>query len=235
MFQRIDLSPGYDRTRADAVQKRWETPEGRDHVERIIALVRNGGGEDFLQWEFENGSFPLLEDQWDLAGFQMFNEEIHFPDGDNFEAINFSYGRIWHSKFVNACFPSTRFSFARFYNVEFQGCLFALASFYNATFEKCRFLDCDFAEGNGFTNCDMVSTVFSGCFFENNKFEDCRFDENTSVSRIQTKPRRFNEILDLKNVSGLHRGIKDAFVAGGVISLARKHRFLVAGEESPHA
>jgi Pentapeptide repeats (8 copies) len=115
-FQRIDLLPRYDPAARNKVQSRWEHDDGRSLCERVIEKIRKGAGEDFLQWDFEQGRLGFLEDYWDLAGIQLSNEDITFPTGDNFENIDFSYAKFWHCVFVNATFPQTHFSFAKLYN-----------------------------------------------------------------------------------------------------------------------
>jgi Pentapeptide repeats (9 copies) len=186
-FTRIDLLPNFDSKERQQVRERWEDYTGRALFERIIALIREGAGEDFLQYKFGSGELGFLRDYWDLAGIQIFGEDIVFPEGDNFENIDFSYAQFWHSTFTTACLPQTHFSFARLYNVKFKNCLFALAHFYGCKFEKCSFENCSFVEGNGFTNCDFQETTFSDCFFSENIFKSCRFDENVHVVNT-TKP-----------------------------------------------
>jgi hypothetical protein len=104
-FQRIDLLPRYDPKSASRSRNRWETAEGRIIGERVLELIRKGGGEDFLQWDFENGRLGLLESQWDLAGFDLTSETIFFPEGDSFEAMDFSYARFWHCSLQTPAFP----------------------------------------------------------------------------------------------------------------------------------
>jgi hypothetical protein len=229
-FNRLDLLPNYDRNEASKSRKRWN--ENEDLRDKILALVRKGGGEDFLQWDFENGNLGFMEDQWDLAGITLFNEEIEFPEGDNFENIDFAHSEFWHCKFYGATFPQTHFPFARFYNVEFKNCLFGFAHFYGAKLEKCRFVSCDFVEENGFSNCELIDTKFIDCFFNKRKFTDCRFDENVSFSwrRDGRVPRNtnsdFKETLEDTAVSGIYRCIKDGYLSGEVYHLVRKYLFL---------
>jgi hypothetical protein len=91
-FTRIDLLPRFDSQRRQQVRERWETDAGRELFERIISLIRQGAGEDFLQCSFENGDLGFLSDYWDLAGVHIFGEDIVFPKGDNFEKIDFPMG-----------------------------------------------------------------------------------------------------------------------------------------------
>ena len=233
-FSRIDLLPLNNVGEGKIARERWNTEEGRELSERIAVLIRNGGGEDFLQNDFESGDLGFLTDQWDLAGLQLFGERISFPRGDNFEAIDFSHARFWHSEFDGACFPQTHFSFSRFYNVTFKNCLFALAHFYGSHFEKCKFEDCDFVEGNGFSNCDMIDTIFNNCFFHRNIFKDCRFNENVKI--VNTKEflrfgllpsaQRFNQTIESDQISGVYQGIKDGFLSGEIFNQFRAYLFL---------
>jgi uncharacterized protein YjbI with pentapeptide repeats len=54
-----------------------------------------------------------LGDQWDLAGLKVFGEGIDFPDGDNFENINFSYADFSQCVFRNATFVQAHFTFTQ--------------------------------------------------------------------------------------------------------------------------
>jgi hypothetical protein len=128
-FHRIDLMPSFDRQRARKVRERWESKDGRALHEKIVDLVRKGAGEDFLQWDFEQGQLGFLEDYWDLAGIELSGEAIEFPTGDNFENIDFSYGKFWHCTFTNACFPQTQFNFSRLYKSNFEIASFLLLNF----------------------------------------------------------------------------------------------------------
>jgi len=234
-FYPIDILPRYDPARAQKVRTRWGTEDGQAVYEKIVGLIRKGGGEDFLQWDFEKGRLAFVEDQWDLAGIELFNENIVFPKGDNFEAIDFSYARFWHSVFTNATFPQTGFRFTRLYNVEFRDCIFAFATFYGATLEKCKFINCDFVDSNGFDNCNVKDTKFEDCFFRENVFENCKFDENVTfavsraseLSGMLTKTSSgFKDTLKKEMVTGIYRGIKEGFLAGQVSNKAREYFFL---------
>ena len=100
-------------------------------------------------------------------------DKIRKGAGEDFLQWDFESGRlgfIEDSTFIDATFPQTHFSFARLYNIEFRSCLFAFAHFYGCTFENCRFINCDFAEENGFSNCELLNT--QDCFFNKDKFVD---------------------------------------------------------------
>jgi Pentapeptide repeats (9 copies) len=233
-FTRIDLLPRFDLQRRQQVRQRWEDDAGRALFERIIVLIREGAGEDFLQYSFEKGELGFLSDYWDLAGIEIFKEDIVFPEGDNFENIDFSYAQFWHSTFTNACFPQTHFSFARLYNVKFKDCIFDLAYFYGCELEKCSFENCSFMEGNGFSNCDIKETTFSDCYFSENMFKSCRFDENVQIVNatkpliLGLRPRapNFNSELKQNHISGIYRGIKDGYLAGEIFIRAQQYLFL---------
>ena len=190
-FTRIDLIPNYDFEESKRLRSRWtDDPEGPRTYEYVPQKIREGGGEDFLQWDFETGRLGLLRNYCDLAGIRLQAEDIIFPEGDNFENIDFSSAEMWHCKFTDACFPSTHFNFARFYNIKCIGCIFSFAWFYSCRFERCTFDHCDFIDGNGFNNSKFMSCAFSDCFFSENMFTDCHFDENVAV-RNQTGPLLF--------------------------------------------
>src|SRR5712692_593911 len=102
MFTPSDRLPLFDPEERGKYRRRWQGEEGRALREKILGMIRTGAGEDFLQWEFEQGRLGFLEDMWDLKGLDIFQESIAFPDGDTFEAIDFSYGHLYHSTFENA-------------------------------------------------------------------------------------------------------------------------------------
>jgi hypothetical protein len=52
-FHRIDLLPNYDHDQAWKSRERWA--EDGDVSAKVIELIRDGGGEDFLESEFERG------------------------------------------------------------------------------------------------------------------------------------------------------------------------------------
>ena len=54
-FTRLDLLPNFDSKERQQVRERWEDYTGRALFERVIALIREGAGEDFLQHKFESG------------------------------------------------------------------------------------------------------------------------------------------------------------------------------------
>ncbi|MGZ4107170.1 MAG: pentapeptide repeat-containing protein [Tumebacillaceae bacterium] len=232
-FHRIEMLPNFDALEARQTRSRWNDADGIK--DKIVELIRAGAGEDFLQGEFEAGRLGFVRDQWDLAGIDLFKEEIEFPKNDSFENIDFSYAKFWHCIFSNATFPQTHFTFARLYNVEFRNCLFGFAHFYGATLEKCKFINCDFVEENGFSNCEFIDVRFDDCFFNKNKFVDCRFDENVHFTSSKGERRLgllvapssgFKERMEETNISGIYRNIKDCYFAGQVYVQVRKYLFL---------
>ncbi len=190
-------------------------------------MIREGAGEDFLQWEFEHNRLGFLETMWDLKGLGIFKEDMTFPNDDNFEGIDFSYSQFYHSKFRNAAFESA-FRFSRIYNCEFINCLFVFNGFYGTTLEKVKFVNCDFFEQNSLTNCELLDVEFKGCFIPQNIFFDCKFDESTRVNELAPKPTRMTGsslVLEKTHEAGIYKGIKEAYTAGGAIALAREHFF----------
>ena len=144
--------------------QRWQSPEGRSLRQKILTMIRNGAGEDFLQWDFEQGKLGFLEDMWDLKGLVLQKEDIEFPKADNFEAIDFSYASLYNCKFKNATFYSSHSSFVRFSNCELVDCVFSLAGFYGSTLDRVKFVNCDFVEHNTLVNCDLRNVQLQSCF-----------------------------------------------------------------------
>jgi hypothetical protein len=225
MFTPIHLLPQHDIRVRVKYEDRWNTVEGRSLAEKVLKMIRKGGGEDFLQLEFEQGRLGFLESMWDLKGLQIFREEINFPKGDNFEAIDFSYASFYHCKFNNACFPSTVFNFTKFYNCEFVNCIFAFTNIYGATLEKMTFQHCDFIEHNRLINCDCKNVRFQDCFIPDNILLDSRFDELSAIDRLREKSVWESVVLNREYIAAIYKGIKDAYRSGNVIKQSRQYFF----------
>lgn len=163
MFVSIDRLPQFDPSKREQYRRRWEQQDGRRLSERVLELIRGGAGEDFLQRDFEGGRLAPLEDMHDLKGLTIFDEHFDFPDGDTFEAIDFSHANFYHSTFNNAVF-NCYIGFARIYNCEFRRCIFSFNHAYATTFDKCRFIECEFVESDTFTNCRFRDSEFRNCF-----------------------------------------------------------------------
>ena len=189
MFTPIHLLPQYDPEKERRYSERWNTDRGLVVKDKILDLIRKGGGEDFLLRYLTRHELNVLSDHWDLKGIELFEEQIDFPvDIDNFEGIDFSYASLYHCKFNNAVFGSVGFSFTRFYNCELVNCFFGYTNFYGANLEGTKFINFDFAENNTITNCDLRGVVFENYFMPSNLFFDCRFDEKTVVHQLALKP-----------------------------------------------
>ena len=225
MYTSIHLLPGINK--GGKYRTRWDDPQGQKDFKYIEKLIKEGGGEDFLENDVDNGKISIIENMWDLKGIRLINLDIDFPHHDNFEGIDFSYAMFSHCKLNNATFPETTFRFARFYSCTFNKCLFGFAEFYGCTFENCQFVDCDFVERDRFINCDMQNTTFTNLFTVETLFEDCRFDERVAVKDILPNPNgTFKVSLDLKDLASVQYGIKDAYRNGRVISKYRKYHYL---------
>ncbi len=207
-------------------KERWESAEGKILFEKILMKIRNGAGENFLEFDFQAGNLGFLEDEGDLRGFRFFKEEINFPDGDNFQAIDFSFAEFWHSTFTNVLFNCTMI-FTKFYNCTFKKCKFFFNRCYAASFKKANFIDCEFIESDSFTNCSFSETSFKNTFFHSNVFYDCLFDTTTHFHNFLKKPETNSFDVYLSNIdrSELYRAISEAYSAGRVYANARKYRF----------
>ena len=235
MFQPIHLL-NTDTGELTKYQERWETNKGKEIQEYIIEKIKQGAGEDFLQYDFEKGKLPILEDEWDLKGIQIWKLDTTFPQNDTFEAIDFSYSRFWHSKFKKAAFVGGGGgSFARVYNCDFTNCLFYLCGWRGCTFEKVRFINCDFMEHTYFVNCEFKNCEFTNCFLKENIFSDCLFDVNTSVNHLKEQTNNFGKhTLDKKDLPGIYKGIKDAYRAGEVFDKCRDYFFKQKATETQY-
>ena len=128
MFTPIHLLPQNDSAKAKSLEERWDTKEGQQVRDTVLALIRNGAGKGFLDERFQNGSLRILENEGDLRGLSVSNEDITFLKGeDNLWAIDFSYASF-SSKFKNATF-SCSFWFSRIVNCEFVNCTFYFNEF----------------------------------------------------------------------------------------------------------
>ena len=225
MFTPIHQLSQNDRNEATRYRERWDSAEGQTLADDLRVRIRNGAGEDFLQWDFEQGRLGFLEDYHDLKGLELQGEDITFPRGDNFEGVDFSYASWYNSTFRGACFIS-RFNFTRLFNCEFRDCTFAFNSFFGSRLERVRFINCQFVENNSFVNCDCVELQMRNSFFSEDLFTDCRFDAATVVEDPTEKPLSFSDLtLDHRRLAAIFRGLKDAYDAGGVHSRARTYFF----------
>jgi|SRR5581483_104272 uncharacterized protein YjbI with pentapeptide repeats len=227
MFTPIHLLPQHSIRDRNKYQDRWTDPENQRIRDKILRIIRNGAGEDFLQTIYE-GNQDFFEDMWDLKGINISGEEINFPSADNFTAIDFSYASFYHSKLTNATFYNTAFYFTKIYNCEFINCIFAFAGFYGSTLEKTKFINCEFIEYHRITNCDFTEVKFENCFILQRPFFDCKFDEQTIINDPLDKPLRMpgnNLKLSKSDLAEIFKGIKESYMAGDVIKQARQYFF----------
>lgn len=217
MFIQLHQLKGFDSEVKKRVTERWETKEGKIHSEYIKSLIRKGAGENLLQSDYQNGKFNgFLDNDWDLRGLHFFEENITCPTADNFQAIDLSYSRFWHTTFVNCTFHAF-FDFARFYNCKFENCFFTFATFYDSYFEKCAFNNCDFIENCKFTNCEFLTSEFNNFYFPNNIFEDCKFNSSFALTDPSPKPSNvdWTNNFENKHLQDFFISVKDAYAAGG--------------------
>lgn len=227
MYKSISQLKQYNPEEAHKVLNRWETEFGKETYEYIIELIRKGGGEHFLESDFQRGKYDgLLEDEYDLRGFKFWQENIEFPKTDNFNAIDFSYSKFWHSSFINACWHAT-FYFVRFYNCKFINCQFHYSTFLGCTFEKCQFVNCDFIEGDLFSNCSFESTNFENMFLGNQILNDCRLSSDVIIQKPIDVPndKGWKEVLDKKSLSSFYLEISQAYRASGDIDNQWKNNY----------
>jgi len=207
----------FDLEEKELVTSRWETKEGETYQKYISKLIRDGGGQHLLQWDFQNGKYgTFLKSENDLRGFKFWKEDIQFPRADNIYALDFSYSNFWHSIFRNACWSATH-SFTQFYNCKFIDCQFHYSSFLGCRFEKCEFVRCDFIQGCRFINCDFENSSFNQLFTSNQTFTDCRFSSSVVISSPREKPndKSWNISFDKKILKDFYISLRDAYQSSG--------------------
>jgi len=225
MHTPIYLLPQFNTKDRSKYEDRWTDPENQDIRDTVLAMIRNGAGEDFLgRISHENPGF--FQDMWDLKGIGIIGEEINFPKADSFEAIDFSYSTFSGSKFTNATFVNTVFHFTHLRNCEFVNCIFAWGGFYGSTIEKTKFINCDFVEYIHITNCDFREVTFENTFTPKRLFFNCRFDEQTIINEPIDKSQRMSgSSLSKSNLAEIFKGVKEGYIAGGVVDQARNYFF----------
>ena len=223
MFTSIQLLPQRDIENRRTYRRRWDSHEGRRLHQKILAIIREGVGDDLLSEECA-ANLDLLEDPWDLKGLYLRDERIKFANTDNFKRKNFSYARFYNCTFERARFYNVTFEFATIRNCQFINCVFAFTSFYGTILEKTEFVNCDFVEDDRITNCDLNRTAFENCFLPKPIFFDCRFDELTTVDNLKKEPNsKWKETLDNKETAEIYKGMKEAYRAGQVTDQARDY------------
>ena len=207
---------------------RWYSADGRGQYEAVMALVRKGGGEDFLQRALEYGdlSRTFFERDNDLKGIAMQGETIAFPSDDNFEGTDFSYASLSHCEFIDGYFMAD-FVAARLYGVTFRNCTFHYADFKNSTLTKCVFVGCDFIERCKFNNCKVEGTLFDDVYMNESIFESCKFDDGTLLVNLRTMPKKFgdNEAHQMPKakLAPLYFDLAEAYAAGNSSRYSRHY------------
>lgn len=224
MFRPIYLLPGAVAEEQEKLRSRWDDSANETAKELILAKIRAGAGEDFLQWDFEQGKVPFIDYYTDLRGLSLEGEDIRFPeDKDNFDAIDFKFARFFNSKFRSACFFRSHFELAWIVNCEFINCRFSFMTFFGCTLENVTFSDCSFGENNAFMNCDLSKVKFTESGYSARMFFDCRFDARTSIADPKQTTRA-----SLANVerAEFFKGIREAYETGEVVDEADRYFFL---------
>lgn len=227
MYMPIYLLPQNTDGKSKEYQDRWKTKNGILTKHRILKLLREGPTEHFLQKDFLEKKLVTIKDEKDLRGLFIEDEDIKDLHVNTLKGVNLSYSYIINTNFENITFPNMIFKFSTFYKVTFVNCTFSFSTFYASKFENVVFINCNFLDKNELRNCLLENTKFNKCFFENNIFSNCHFDQLTQLeipnisefSKKQTK-------LDLKELSEIYKGIKEAYASGKVINKKRDYYFL---------
>jgi len=156
------------------------------------------------------------------------DETIKNLHSNTFKGINLSYGYMVQTKFENIVFSGMIFNFTTFYKVNFTNCTFLFTTFYGSNLENVSFVNCDFLDKAQFRNCLLKNVRFNSCFFENNVFNDCQFDEATRIDS-PLRSSRFSKKqinLDMRELSGIYKGIKEGYLSGEILDKKRDYYFL---------
>lgn len=228
MYSPINLLPQNADRRNEEYQKRWKTKDGIIAKHRVFELLRGSATEHFLQKDFLDNNLKVIENEKDLKGIYLEDEQIKHFHPDTLKYVDLSYSYITHVRFENICFPNMLFHFSSFHKVTFIDCTFTFSTFYASKLKNVSFVNCDFLDKVEFSNCLFEQTRFTECFFEDNIFYDCSFDELThidppiSASRFSKK----QSTLDRGELSEIYKGIKEGYLNGNVIDKKRDYYFL---------
>src|ERR1044072_6129221 len=98
MFTPIHQLSQNNRQEAARCRERWDSVAGQALADDLRARIRSGAGEDFLQWDFEQGRLGFHEHYHDMKGLELHGEDITFPKGDNFEGVDLSYASSYKDR-----------------------------------------------------------------------------------------------------------------------------------------
>lgn len=228
MFKPIYDLRLYEFNEQKEVRDRWVSFENHALFIHVLNLIKNGAGEDFLVNDVQNGILKgFLRDEYDLRGLSISSEDISFPDGDNFQGIDFSYCQFGNCIFKN-CYFRACFDFGRLLKSTFINCIFHCTSFLGTTIVECKFIDCIFIEGVRFTNCSFENTKYLHYFIDDNIFFDCKFDDRMVIEEPSTKPiiELGGNLLFSKNqFSSFFMEVANAYSAGGFNSKKNRYYF----------
>lgn len=230
MYTSLHLLPQYDPTDRDKYFDRWHEKQGAKTRKYVMELIKRGAGEDFLLYDFQVGNLAPMEHERDLRGMWIGRMDMEFPEGDNFEGIDFSFAVFSENKFSNAVFLSCSFAFSRLTQCEFRKCVFVRTGFYGASLKDVKFIDCDFIEYFSFGNSDFSGVHFKGCFLQKPLFADCWFDETVEFIDLSTHQNYFPQSESIKqdkrDLADIYKGIKDAYRQGDAIDQMRRYYLL---------
>lgn len=168
--------------------QRWYTQEGIRAQKYITDLIKQGGGEDFLQRDIQYGVLKgFLEDEFDLKGINLYGVNVNCPKVDNFQRIDFSYSKFIQSNF-NGCTISCNFYFVQFKRCKFINCTFAGSYFIGCFFQNCTFENVDFIQNDQIVNCEIEQTDFVNFFSNNNLLKDCKIFNSTQLDTPKKYP-----------------------------------------------
>lgn len=190
MFIEISQLQEFDSDTYEKVTKRWDTEQGFKALKHIEKLIQDGAGEDFLQYDVQNGILKgFLDNERDLKGINLSNIEVDCPKTDNFQGIDFSYSRFYNCHF-NGCLFDATFLFTKFIDCTFEDCTFSNTIFKGSFFIDSQIKNVDFVNNGRIDNCEIENSKFSGYFFQRNLFSNCKIFNSSEIEKPQKFPNK---------------------------------------------
>lgn len=224
----IDISQlrEFDSSESEKVTNRWHSGNGFECFKHIEKLIKDGAGEDFLTYDFQEGILKnFLDDEWDLRGIRLHSIDLNYPSGDTFQGINFSYGKFKNCVFKGCMFDAS-FYFVRFVNCQFIDCIFANSFFKGCYFEDCKFDEIDFFAGERISNCVIANTEFLDFFSPHNLFTDCKITDSSFFQKPLSKPNKIgNELFEDKSLSNFYNQLNLGSKESGAFKKASDYRY----------
>jgi len=227
MYIEISQLKEFDLKEYEEVSTRWNTIEGIDALKHIEKKIRQGAGEDFLQGDVQYGVLKnFLKDEFDLRGISLNRIDLKCPYSDNFQNLDFSYGKLHICTFEDCLFDST-FYFVKFKNCTFKKCTLASSYFKGCYFVDCIFDEVDFFIERRFENCVIENTTFEKFYCPGNILSDCKISNSSEFSEPLTKSNypNWDHGFNKKTFSDFFNELNLGYKRSGAFKKASDNRF----------